>query len=92
MEQQVQAPKKPIIFSAIQPTGIFTLGNYLGALKNWATLQDDYRCIYSIADLHAITVRQDPVKFRKQILDCFAMINLQNIRKMSMQDFSPILL
>lgn len=74
MEQQVQAPKKPIIFSAIQPTGIFTLGNYLGALKNWATLQDDYRCIYSIADLHAITVRQDPVKFRKQILDCFAMI------------------
>lgn len=74
MEQQVQATKKPIIFSAIQPTGIFTLGNYLGALKNWATLQDDYRCIYSIADLHAITVRQDPVKFRKQILDCFAMI------------------
>lgn len=74
MEQQVQAQKKPIIFSAIQPTGVFTLGNYLGALKNWVMLQEDYRCIYSIADLHAITVRQDPQKFRKQILDCFALI------------------
>ena len=65
MEQQALAPKKPIIFSAIQPTGVFTLGNYLGALKNWVMLQEDYRCIYSVADLHAITVRQDPAKLKK---------------------------
>ncbi|MEG1994773.1 MAG: tryptophan--tRNA ligase, partial [Oscillospiraceae bacterium] len=42
--------KKPIIFSGIQPTGVMTLGNYLGALKNWGKLQDDYNCAYCIVD------------------------------------------
>ena len=49
----------------IQPTGVFTLGNYLGALKNFVALQDDYECVYALADLHAITVRQEPAAFRK---------------------------
>ena len=53
---------KKLIFSGIQPTGTFTLGNYLGAVKNWGPLQDEYNCVYSIVDLHAITVRQDPVR------------------------------
>lgn len=53
--------------SLIQPSGILTLGNYLGALKNWVTMQEEYDCIYGVADLHAITVRQDPSKFRSQI-------------------------
>lgn len=60
-----QAPRKPVIFSAIQPSGSITLGNYLGALKNWIALQDGYDAIYALADLHTITVRQDPATFRK---------------------------
>ena len=53
--------------SLIQPSGILTLGNYLGAMKNWVAMQDEFDCIYGVADLHAITVRQDPAKFRQQI-------------------------
>ena len=74
MENQTPTPKKPIVFSGIQPTGVFTLGNYLGAVKNWAQLQEDYNCIYCIVDMHAITVRQDPAAFRKNILDAYALI------------------
>ena len=55
--------KKPIIFSGIQPSGTLTLGNYIGALRNFSKLQDDYDCIYSIVDMHAITVRQNPADF-----------------------------
>ena len=58
-EEVLKQEKKPIIFSAIQPSGTITLGNYIGALKNWVTLQDNYDCIFAVADLHAITVRQD---------------------------------
>ena len=49
---------KKILFSAVQPSGILTLGNYLGAIKNWKMLQEDYNCIYSLADLHTLTVKQ----------------------------------
>lgn len=59
--------QKKVIFSGVQPSGLATLGNYIGAFKNWKTLQDEYNCIYSIVDLHAITVRQDPAEFRKKI-------------------------
>ena len=62
MEEQ----QKKIIFSGMQPSGLITLGNYLGALNNWTKLQDDYNCLYCIVDMHAITIRQDPVKLRKQ--------------------------
>lgn len=58
----------------IQPTGVFTLGNYLGALKNFVALQDDYECVYALADLHAITVRQEPAAFRKNTLSAYAMM------------------
>lgn len=61
--------EKKRIFSGMQPSGLITLGNYLGALKNWTHLQDDYDCLYCIVDMHAITVRQDPVKLRKQCRD-----------------------
>ncbi len=70
MEEQ----RKQVIFSAIQPSGTITLGNYLGALKNWVALQDEYDCIFSLADLHTITVRQDPAKFRKNILEAYALL------------------
>ncbi|MBR2496632.1 MAG: tryptophan--tRNA ligase, partial [Clostridia bacterium] len=52
-------------FSGIQPTGNITLGNYIGALKNFPEFQDEYQCIYSVVDLHAITVKQDPAILRK---------------------------
>lgn len=63
------AEEKKRIFSGMQPSGLITLGNYLGALNNWTKLQDEYDCLYCIVDMHAITVRQDPVKLRKQAKD-----------------------
>ncbi len=57
---------KKILFSGMQATGTLTLGNYLGALKNWVTLSEEYECFYSVVDLHSITVRQDPAELRKR--------------------------
>ncbi len=65
---------KKIIFSGIQPTGVFTLGNYLGALGNWVKLQDEYDCIYSVVDMHAITVRQVPAELRRNTLNSYALL------------------
>jgi tryptophanyl-tRNA synthetase len=66
--------KKKVILSGIQPTGTFTLGNYIGAIRNWVTLQEEYDCAYMIADLHSLTVRQEPAKLRQQILRAFAVL------------------
>ena len=57
---------KKVLFSGMQATGNLTLGNYLGALKNWVTLSDEYECFYSVVDMHSITVRQDPTTLRKR--------------------------
>lgn len=57
---------KKVLFSGMQATGNLTLGNYLGALKNWVTLSDEYECFYSVVDMHSITVRQDPAVLRKR--------------------------
>ncbi len=57
---------KKVLFSGMQATGSLTLGNYLGALKNWVNLSDEYECFYSVVDLHSITVRQDPAELRKR--------------------------
>ena len=57
---------KKVLFSGMQAPGNLTLGNYLGALKNWVTLSDEYECFYSVVDLHSITVRQDPAELRKR--------------------------
>lgn len=65
---------KKIIFSGIQPTGTFTLGNYIGAVRNWKPLQEEYNCIYSIVDMHAITVKQDPSKLRQHTLEAYALL------------------
>lgn len=65
---------KKRIFSGIQPTGTFTLGNYVGAVRNWGKLQDEYDCIYSVVDLHALTVRQEPAALRRQTLEATAML------------------
>ena len=70
----MEPTQKKRVLSMIQPTGTFTLGNYLGALKNFVRLQDDYECVYALADLHAITVRQEPAAFRKNILEAYALM------------------
>ncbi len=57
---------KKVLFSGMQATGNLTLGNYLGALKNWVTLSDEYECYYGVVDMHSITVRQDPAVLRKR--------------------------
>ena len=57
---------KKVLFSGMQATNVLTIGNYLGALKNWLTLSDEYECFYSVVDLHSITVRQDPAELRKR--------------------------
>ncbi len=57
---------KKVLFSAMQSTGNLTLGNYLGALKNWVALSDEYECFYSVVDMHSITVRQNPAELRKR--------------------------
>ncbi|MDF2472287.1 MAG: trpS [Anaerocolumna sp.] len=57
---------KKTLFSGMQATGNLTIGNYLGALKNWITLDEEYQCFYSVVDLHSITVRQDPAELRKR--------------------------
>ena len=58
--------KKKRVLSMIQPTGMFTLGNYLGAVKNWAELADEFNCYYFMADLHSLTVRQNPTELRRR--------------------------
>ncbi len=63
---------KKTIFSGVQPSGKLTLGNYLGAIRNFPILQEEYNCIYCVVDMHAITVRQDPAMLRKQTLEVLA--------------------
>ena len=64
---------KKRVLSMLQPTGTFTLGNYFGAIKNFVALQDEYECVYAMADLHAITVRQEPAKLRENVLKSYAL-------------------
>ncbi len=65
---------KPRVFSGIQPTGGFTLGNYIGAVRNWDKLQDEYDCVYSVVDLHSLTIRREPAELRRQISEAAAML------------------
>lgn len=65
--------EKKVILSAIKPTGTLNLGGYLGAMKSWVELQDEYNCLYCIADLHALTIKIDPAVLRKNSLDLFAL-------------------
>lgn len=64
--------KKKTIFSGVQPSGKLTLGNYLGAIRNFGLLQEEFNCVYCVVDMHAITVRQDPAQLRRQTLEVLA--------------------
>ncbi len=70
MEQNVQ---KKRIFSGVQPSGNLTIGNYLGAIKNWIPMQDEYDCIYCVVDMHTLTVRQKPAELRQRSLSLLAL-------------------
>jgi tryptophanyl-tRNA synthetase len=70
--QKIGQEAKKTIFSGVQPSGLLTIGNYLGAIKNWVALQDAYDCIYCVVDLHAITVRQVPADLRRRTYETLA--------------------
>ena len=77
MEQtltQAAPVRRQRILSGIQPSGTPTLGNYIGAMRNWKLLEDEYDCLYMIADLHTITVRQEPAKLRQQSIQLLALL------------------
>lgn len=64
---------KPILFSGIQPSGDLMIGNYIGSIKNWVKMQDNYNCLFSLVNMHAITVEQDPAELAKRSLDFVAL-------------------
>lgn len=64
---------KKVVFSGVQPSGSLTLGNYLGAIKNFKEFSDEYRCYYCVVDMHAITVRQNPSELRRRTYDTLAL-------------------
>ena len=76
MSEVQQTNKKKSILSGIQPSGqgVFTLGNYIGAIRNWGLMQDEYDCAYFIADLHCLTVRQDPTTLKQQTRSALAVV------------------
>ncbi len=74
MSEEIKQIKKKRSLSLIQPTSVPTLGNYLGAMRGWAAFQDEFDTIYGVADLHSITVRQDPKKLREQSLQLYAQL------------------
>ena len=71
---EIITENKKRVLSAIQPSGMLTLGNYLGALKNWLNMQEEFDCTFAVADLHSITVRQEPAKLRAQIYSTCALL------------------
>mgnify|MGYP000135173798 CR=1 FL=1 len=64
---------KPVVLSGIQPSGGLTIGNYIGAINQWLPMQENNDCFFMLADLHTITVRQDPAVMRERVLECLAM-------------------
>ncbi len=69
-----QAERKQRVFSGIQPSGTFTLGNYVGAVRHWAPLQEQYDCLYSVVNMHAITVKQNGAQLRRATYEAAALL------------------
>ena len=65
--------KKKTVFSGIQPSGNLTIGNYLGALRNFSQYSDDYTCLYCVVDQHALTVRQNPAELRRRTYEVLSL-------------------
>lgn len=73
-EMKVLWISEKTIFSAAQPIGNIKIENYFGAVKNWVQLQSEFNCIFALADLHALTVRKDPEKFKRKTLEAYALL------------------
>src|SRR5262245_63170 len=73
MKNQALVSAKPIILSGIQPSGHLNIGHYIGALTQWAHMQEEYQCFFMLADLHTLTVKQDPAEFRERCYDTLAL-------------------
>ena len=73
---EIVTERKKTILSGIKPSGELTLGSYIGALKNWVELSDQYDCYYMMADMHAITVRQNPAELRRRTLTLAMLLEL----------------
>ena len=65
--------EEKIVYSAAQPSGTLTIGNYIGSIRNWLTMQEEYNCFYAMANMHAITVRQEPAELRRRTLELAAL-------------------
>src|SRR5258707_615302 len=65
--------KKKTILSGIQPSGKLGIGHYIGAIANWVKMQDEYDCLFMLADLHTLTVKQDPQEFRRRCYEFLAL-------------------
>lgn len=71
--QESAMQEKKVVYSAVQPSGNLTIGNYVGSIRNWIDMQDDYTCYFAIANMHAITVKQDPALLRRHTLELAAL-------------------
>ncbi len=71
--EETSLENKKVVYSAVQPSGNLTIGNYVGSIRNWIDLQDDYTCYFAIANMHAITVKQDPALLRRHTLELAAL-------------------
>lgn len=70
--KNIMSEAKPVILTCAQPTGVLTIGNYIGAVKNWTTMQEDFECFFGIVDMHAITVKRTPSELRNASYSCLA--------------------
>ena len=71
--QETAMKERKVVYSAVQPSGNLTIGNYVGSIRNWIDMQDDYTCYFAIANMHAITVKQDPALLRRHTLELAAL-------------------
>ena len=71
--QETAMQERKVVYSAVQPSGNLTIGNYVGSIRNWIDMQDDYTCYFAIANMHAITVKQDPALLRRHTLELAAL-------------------
>ena len=71
--QETAMQEKKVVYSAVQPSGNLTIGNYVGSIRNWIDMQDNYTCYFAIANMHAITVKQDPALLRRHTLELAAL-------------------
>lgn len=72
-DETTSTPGKLKVFSGIQPSGVVHIGNYVGAIRNWAGMMDDYDCTFCVVDLHAMTVPYDPDDMRRRVIDTFVL-------------------